>query len=280
MNINSTAETDLSFFHLTDIHLTSASDHLVNGRSPHTKFATLLSHLHRLEVKPAFILITGDLVNNAQPAEYEQLAQLLPQLEEFGVPILMAMGNHDDRGSFRQIVLGESNSTAPYYHSTTIDGLNIIVLDSQIPNEVNGYLDDAQLAWLDAELAKPMVRGHLIALHHPPVPVTVRLLDNLGLNNADAFAAVVRRHSNVLGVLSGHIHYPHVASFANTLSVTTPAVLYTIDPGVQQHLRTLDGSGFSIGTIRNGQLLVNTVMIGNHLAELAYRVITDADLVR
>ena len=110
------------------------------------------------------------------------------------------------------------------------------------------------------------------------MPATVRLLDTLGLNNADALAAVVRRYPNVIGVLSGHIHYSHVTAFANTVSYTTPAVLYTIDPGVTDNLRILDGSGFSIGTVHNGQLLMNTVMLPGAQEELAYRVITEADL--
>ena len=60
--------------------------------------------------------------------------------------------------------------------------------------------------------------------------------------------------------------------------MTTPAVLYTIDPGVQQNLRIIDSSGFSIGTVRNGQLLMNTVTMPGTQEELAYRVIADTDL--
>jgi len=278
MGHSTTAETDLTFLHLTDLHLTAHQETLVNGRSPTTKLTLLLQRLRALEIKPAFILITGDLVNSGQADEYRQFNEYLQHFAEFHVPVLFALGNHDAREPFRQTVLGEAASVEPYYYSMTIEGLNVIVLDSLIPGRVSGQVDETQLAWLDAELAKPMARGHLIAIHHPPVPVTVRLLNQLGLLNADEFASVVRRHPNVLGVLSGHIHYSHVAPFANTISVTTPAVLYTIDPGVQENLRILDGSGFSIGTIRNGQLLMNTVMMDGEQCELGYRVITDAEL--
>ncbi len=274
------ATADLTFLHLTDLHLSTAEHAFVNGQSPTHKLHRLLDRIDALELKPAFLLITGDLVNDGQPAEYQQLHQLLPRFEAFGVPVLLGLGNHDARAPFRQVILGEMASDQPYYHSTVINGLNVIMLDSHLPGQVNGYLDAQQLAWLDAELAKPMVHGHLIALHHPPVPVTVRLLDTIGLNNSQELAAVVSRHPQVLGVLSGHIHYSHVAQFANTLSLTTPAVLYTIDPGVQQNLRLLNGSGFSIGTVRNGQLLMNTVMLPGQDEELGYRVITDADLQR
>jgi len=277
---NSTPGTDLIFFHLTDLHLVDQEDQLVNGRSPFAKLSALLARLHAVEVKPAFILITGDLVNNGQPEEYRQFCRILPRLAEFDVPVLMALGNHDERPPFRQVVLQEDASTEPYYYSKVIDGLNLLILDSHVPGQVHGYIDETQLAWLDTELAKPMPRGHLIALHHPPVPVTVKRLDRIGLTNADALAAIVRRHEHVLGVLSGHIHYSHVAPFANTISVTTPAVFYTIDPGVQENLRLLDGSGFSIGTICNNQLMMNTIMLGGEQQELSYRVSTDDELAK
>lgn len=277
MNADMATVNDLIFFHLSDLHLTKDATALVNNRSPLVKLRTLLDHLHHLEVKPSFILITGDLVNDGQSEQYEQFVEIMPVFAEFGVPVLLALGNHDARVPFRQIVLQENTSATPYYHSTVIDGLNVIVLDSHVPDQVYGYLDKTQLTWLDHELAKPMSRGHLIALHHPPVPVTVRFLDQLCLSNIDELAAIVRRHQQVLGILSGHIHYSHIAPFANTISITIPAVHYTIDPSVQQNLRILDGSGFGIGTIRNNQLLFNTVMMAGGQEELAYRALTDND---
>ena len=269
----SAGATDLTFIHLTDLHLVERDDGQVNGQAPTERLHRVLDRIRATELTPAFILVTGDLVNNGQAAEYHTLNRLLPALQSFGAPVLFGMGNHDARLPFRQLVLGEATTgeAPPYYHSTLINGVNVIMLDSQVPNEVHGYLDETQLAWLADELAKPVADGHLIALHHPPVSSTVALLEPIGLHNADALAAVVARYDNVLGILSGHIHYNHVTRFANTLSFTTPAVLYTIDPGVQKNFRMVDGSGFAIGTVRQGQLFMNTVMVASGATELGYR---------
>ena len=254
-----------TFLHLTDLHLLESERAAFNGILPAHRLRRILARVHELEITPAFMLITGDLVNNGQPAEYATLTTLLPELQSFGVPLLLGLGNHDHRGFFRQVVLGEqqTNDAQPYYHSTQINGLNVIMLDSHVPNAVHGELDAPQLAWLAAELARPMPQGHLIALHHPPVHCTVAPLNSIMLTNAAALAAVIAQHSNVLGVLSGHIHYNHVTRFANTVSFTTPAAFYGIDPGVQANLRTLDNSGFAIGTIHQGQLYMNSVMISD-----------------
>lgn len=264
---------DFTFIHLTDLHLVESDDGLVNGQSPTQRLRCVLARLRATELTPAFILVTGDLVNNGQAAEYHTLNRHLPELQSFGAPVLLGMGNHDARRPFRQLVLSDALTAdhQPYYHSTLINGVNVIMLDSQVPNEVHGYLDEAQLAWLAAELANPVPVGHLIALHHPPVSSTVALLEPLGLHNAAALAAVLAPHDNVLGILSGHIHYNHVARFANTFSFTTPAVLYAIDPGVQKNFRMTDGSGFAIGTVRNGELFMNTMMVASGDTELGYR---------
>jgi len=277
MTATTAGATDLTFIHLTDLHLLGTDDAQINGQYPTQKLRNIIERIQSMEIRPAFLLITGDLVNDGQPDEYETLNRRLPELQSFDVPIILGMGNHDARGFFRQIVLGEANSEEhePYYHSTLIDGVNVIMLDSQIPNEVPGFLEAKQLAWLATELAKPVAVGHLIALHHPPVSSTVTLLDTMMLTNPQDLAAVVVGHDNVLGILSGHIHYNHVARFQKTFSFTTPAALYTIDPGVQKNFRILDGSGFAIGTIRHGELFMNTVMMTAGEKELVYRRIEE-----
>ena len=254
-----------TFLHLTDLHLLASPTAALNGILPVDKVRRVLARINELEIKPAFVLISGDLVNNGQALEYATLLTLLPELQTLGVPLLLGLGNHDDRAAFRQVVLGEQNGAGyqPYYHSTQINGLNVIMLDSSVPHEVHGYLDPAQLAWLATELTRPVTQGHLIVLHHPPVPCTVTILNSIMLTNPAEFAAVIAPHANVLGVLSGHIHYNHVTRFANTISFTTPAVFYGIDPGVQQNLRTLDNAGFAIGTVNQGQLFMRSVMIGD-----------------
>lgn len=273
MTATGAGATDLTFIHLTDLHLVGTEKEYVNGQNPLQKLRCVFERIRTMEITPAFWLITGDLVNNGQPAEYQTLNQFLSSLQSFGVPILLGLGNHDARHAFRQIVLRDPNADEqqPYYHSTLINGVNVIMLDSQVPDEVQGYLDAAQLAWLAAELAKPAPLGHLIALHHPPVSSTVALLDSLVLTNPADLAAVLAGHPNVLGILSGHIHYNHVARFQNTFSFTAPAVIYTIDPGIQKNFRVVDGSGFAIGTVRCGQLFMNTVMMPGGETELDYR---------
>lgn len=273
MTDRTTSTTDVTFIHLTDLHTAHSADAQINGYSPTAKLDLVLARIQAMEIDPSFVLITGDLVNDGQPTQYHHLQQNLRKLRAFDVPILLGLGNHDLRGPFREIILGEkpTSSPQPYFHSQEIAGINVIMLDTLVPGQVAGAVDDQQLSWLDSELSKSMPVGHLIALHHPPVPCTVELLNAMGLQNRHELATIIHCHTNVLGVLSGHIHYSHVTAFANTISVTTPSVLYTVDPGVRRNIRTLSGSGFAIGTVRNGRLMMNTVMMPGNEVEIAYQ---------
>ncbi|MBX3015264.1 MAG: metallophosphoesterase [Caldilineaceae bacterium] len=272
MRVTGVDATGFTFIHLTDLHLMASEHGEIYGQSPARKLEQVIEYIRSLEITPAFWIITGDLVNAGQVAEYAKLKEALTELERFGVPIFLGIGNHDARGPFRQVILGQApdNPAQPYYYSTQIGDINVIMLDSQVPNEVHGHLGADQLAWLAAELDKP-VSGHLIALHHPPVESTVALLAPWMLTNRAELAAVLAGRENILGILSGHIHFNHVTRFANTYSFTTPAVLYTIDPGVQKNFRGLDGSGFAIGTVCHGQLYMNTVMLPGPANEVIYR---------
>jgi hypothetical protein len=54
-------------------------------------------------------------------------------------------------------------------------------------------------------------------------------MDRLGLRDPTGFAAVVRRHPNVLRILCGHCHRGIFGSFAGTIVAIAPAVGHQIE---------------------------------------------------
>src|SRR5262249_44038287 len=143
---------------LSDIHIPAPGEKSYNGVDAVQNLRRVLGSVRELEVRPSFFVISGDLTAWGQPDEYRHLKSLLPEFDEFSVPVLLCLGNEDQRPHFRHILLGESeapDNAQPYFYSQVIDGLKVIVLDSSIPGEVGGDLDERQLAWLDEELANP-----------------------------------------------------------------------------------------------------------------------------
>ena len=252
---------DLTFVHLTDLHILSSEEEEFRGVRTAEKLREVIALVHNMDIEPDFFVLSGDLANDGQRAEYETLNGLLDELRESSAPLILGVGNHDCRVHFRQIVLGEESDdeTERYYHSSVFNGLRVIMLDSKVPGLVQGELDSRQLAWLETELRKPAPLGALIAVHHPPVYSTIEPLNEHRLLNPQALADAITGH-NVHAVLSGHIHYSHIAAFAGTLSVTTPATAFSLDAGIPGEVVPTDGWGFTLGSLHNGRLYINPLL--------------------
>jgi Icc protein len=146
------------------------------------------------------------------------------------------MGNHDDRGAFRegllgQLHLGEEQKAAPIDRVYDINGLRIISLDSTVPGHHYGEISEAQLDWLAEELSVPSRDGTILALHHPPVPSVLDLAVLVELRDQPGLAEVLRG-SDVRSIIAGHLHYSSTASFAGIPVSVASATCYTQDLNV------------------------------------------------
>ena len=188
--------TDMTFVHLTDLHVLPNDEDELYGRRTTDKLRDIMKLIRNMDVSPDFFILSGDLVNDGQKAEYRRLNTVLDELREFGAPLILGLGNHDGRVNFRQIVLGEetTDESERYYHSTMLGGLRVIMLDSKLPDAVYGDLDEPQLAWLAEELQEPAPLGNLIAIHHPPVFSTVEPLSEHCLKNPEGLAKAIAGH--------------------------------------------------------------------------------------
>jgi 3',5'-cyclic-AMP phosphodiesterase len=240
---------------------------LVVGIDPMRPMRSVLARIERLDVSPAFIVVSGDLTENGSAESYEVLNEVLTQLggQDRPTPVLLALGNHDDRATFRRVVLGEerTDDQGPYCYSQLVDGLRVIVLDSLIPGQPSGALGAAQLTWLEEELQLPALRGNLIVLHHPcRLAGPVHHYPAFILRDAAVLEAMVARHQDrVVGVLAGHTHQANSAPFGGTLHATAPAVLRQLDYFAGEQYTTVPGGGFNLCQLDDGGLIVHPVLL-------------------
>ncbi len=253
------------FLHLSDLHL-APPGRLLTGVDPMRQLRSVLARIERLAVAPAFIVVSGDLTEDGSVESYAVVNAVLTELGGGVPPVLLALGNHDDRGTFRRVVLGEerADDQGPYCYSRLIDGLRVIVLDSTIPGEAGGALRAAQLAWLQDELQLPASRGNLIVLHHPcRLAGPEHHYPAFIVREAAALEALVARHRDrVVGVLAGHSHQANSAPFGGTLHATAPAVLVQLDFFAGDEYRPVPGAGFNLCQLDEGGLIVSPVLLG------------------
>ena len=188
----------------------------VRGVATAATLERCVAHARRLHPRPDAILLTGDLVHD-DPAGY---ALLRAQFGDAGAPVHCLPGNHDDPAD-----VGGELDRPPFVHdfATRHGAWMFVMLDSTVPGENGGHLDDGQLARLHAALAAQPGLHALIGLHHHPVPHGSAWLDELMLDNADDFFAVLARHDNVRALAWGHTHQPFEGMHGRIRLMGTPS---------------------------------------------------------
>jgi len=66
---------------ISDLHVRPTGERYKDAVDSNRMFADAVEHLNRLDPRPDLVLITGDLVDEGLPAEYDSLRALLGGLE-------------------------------------------------------------------------------------------------------------------------------------------------------------------------------------------------------
>jgi 3',5'-cyclic AMP phosphodiesterase CpdA len=184
--------------------------------------------LNQWQPRPDMVVISGDLVDAPTGAEYEHLKQLLGPLQ---LPFVAIPGNHDSRQMMRAAFPLDYTAQAPgpLNQRVEVEGLDLVLLDSSVPGQPYGELDETTLPWLEAILASASHRPTLLFLHHPPFKTGIAHMDRQNLRNAGALANVVRRHPRVQLIAAGHVHRAVLTMFAGVPATICPAPNHAVD---------------------------------------------------
>ena len=259
---NPPAPDNLYFIHLSDTHVIPPPRGLYEGDGPANNFRRVIAAARALDVDPAFFLVTGDLSERGEFESYARLMDLVAEVEDQGYPVLLTLGNHDNRDNFYRVFMGRHcDEEERYCYTALLGGLRVVVLDSLVSGRGHGELGREQLEWLDKALGEPDApHGTVLAFHHPPNHTGATWVDHYKLDDSEALREVIAGRA-VQGFLTGHTHYPSVGAFGGAIAATAPGVVDFCDPSSQNGLRTLAGSGFNLVSVRGGEMAVHPVML-------------------
>ena len=187
-----------------------------------------IEHLVALDRRPDLVLLTGDLVDHGQPAEYDALREILAELP---IPFLVIPGNHDDRENFRAAFADHAYlpRSGPLHYCVDDHPVRIVGLDSTVPGDHHGHIDDAGLDWLAGTLSEDPTKPTLVMLHHPPFVCGIPYLDEYRYFDGAALRGVIERFDNVELVLCGHVHRAMLKRWAGTVICACPSTATQID---------------------------------------------------
>ncbi len=178
--------------------------------------------------------MAGDCAfNHGTPGDYAMLKTLFHPLREAGLPMHIALGNHDHREHFLAAFPdAKTDSTeaagVPGKHVSVLETphANWFLLDSLNQTNVTpGVLGEAQLAWLAKALDARPDKPALVVAHHNPDETA----GGMGLTDTKALFAVLMPRKQVKAYVFGHTHRWHVDRREDLHLVNVPAVAWVFD---------------------------------------------------
>jgi 3',5'-cyclic AMP phosphodiesterase CpdA len=101
--------------------------------------------------------------------------------------------------------------------------VRIVALDTTVPGDHHGEVDEAGRAWLATTLAATQGAPTVVLMHHPPIACGIPYLDKYMCRRPERIADVIGRFANVERVLCGHVHRPILQRWAGTLLCSCPS---------------------------------------------------------
>lgn len=183
---------------ITDCHLGSQPGEKLLGLDTDQSLCDVMQLLQANE-SPDLIVNTGDISNDGGVNSYNRFIQLVERYFP-NTPLAWLPGNHDDPMNMDQV------QVLPIEAHCVRGGWNLIFLDSRIPMEDGGDLHAIELARLEQMLSQYHRLPAMIFLHHQPVPVGSKWIDQYVVRNCDAFFDIIDKFENVKAVVWGHVH--------------------------------------------------------------------------
>lgn len=251
---------------LSDPHVPAPGKLLYGRVDTAAFFARVVHAVAALRPAADLVVLTGDLVDKGEPAEYAYLRELLAPLP---MPVFAIPGNHDVREPFRQAFAPDGYLPADGFLHYAVEDypLRLVALDTLIPGQGGGELCAERLDWLDRTLAAAPERPTMILMHHPPFATGIEFMDAAGLAAPDAFAAIVARNPQVERISCGHLHRIIQRRFAGTIAGTAPSTAHqfqlNLEPAARLRLM-FEPPGYQLHLWRDGDgLVTHTVPLGD-----------------
>jgi 3',5'-cyclic-AMP phosphodiesterase len=218
---------------LSDTHINADPLTEVGGRTKNNMTKNLrdavLEILGQPET-PRAVVVLGDLAHvDGQPGDYENFLSLIRPLREFGVPIHLAMGNHDDRANFLRVVNPDDEHQGfvenRFIGVVNVAGIRLVILDSlDKTNQVTGNLREPQRTWLAKTLDDEPRVSTVVMVHHNPRSASEK--PEQCLWDTEELLEILRPRSQVKALIFGHSHRWNLHRDAGLHFINLPAVGY------------------------------------------------------
>lgn len=214
----------IKLLQITDMHLFDDQNGTLLGLNTNRTFEAVVDLVKKSQWPADMIITTGDLVHDLSISGYQKLYQ---KFATFKTPVYCLPGNHDNLRNMSDFL---NHDNVHFTISTLLKNWHFIFLSSHLSGSTKGHLADDMLKILSHQLAQQPHQHTLVCVHHHPVDIGSRWLDTMRIDNADALFEILDQHSQVKGVLWGHIHQQFESVRKNVKLLGSPSTCIQFKP--------------------------------------------------
>jgi Icc protein len=208
---------------LSDTHIPADRLNGNRGFNPWENLKQIVPQVQ--QAQPDGVLVCGDAARlEGLEGDYRELRSLLEPVAAT-TPILIGLGNHDDRANFNKIFAPSAGHKAGLKDKHVVvfdeEAVRIVMLDSLLyVNKVAGLLGKEQRKWLADFLATSSDKPVVLFVHHTLEDGDGDLLD------VKQLFEIIAPHRHVKAIFYGHSHVWALTKRNRVDLVNLPAVGY------------------------------------------------------
>lgn len=238
------------FFLFSDTHVAADPKTLNSGINMHDNLKQAVSEALAADARAASVLINGDLpFKTGESGDYATFLELIKPLREAGMPIRLAMGNHDHRTNFWNAIQNEKDAgkkpgdVVEERYVTVVESAraNWFMLDSlDKTNSTPGVVGPKQIEWLAGVLDAHKDKPAIVMVHHNPAFKNPNAAEKKeaasppkvnGIVDTDALWSVLKERKQVKALFFGHTHNWSQAKKDDIHLINLPTVAYPFAKG-------------------------------------------------
>ena len=222
-------EDSIRVLHVTDPHLFAERSVSLRGTVTSESFQAVLRHFEASGWRADLMAVTGDVIHDDSRGAYERFRDLVTPL---GLPVHCVPGNHDLPALMREVLdLEPFRVCAAEIHGRWL----VAGVDSVVEGSPSGRVAEPELARIQEILNGTSAEHALVCIHHPPVPVGSRWLDQVGLENGPKFLQTIAEPGKVRAVVFGHVHQAFDGAWDSIRIIGTPSTCTQFETGSEEY---------------------------------------------
>ncbi|AQS40173.1 putative phosphohydrolase [Shewanella psychrophila] len=185
---------------VTDPHLFADPNSQLLGVNTAKSLESVLNTIKAVDYPADLMLATGDISQDYSGESYHNFVRAVAPLD---MPCHYLPGNHDDP---RVMNLHMQGAKIFGQRRILAGNWQIIMLDSTVRGKPGGHMSDDEIEIIKSAVADRPERHTLLVMHHNPILVKCRWLDQHCMDNGSDFIEQVAQIPQVKGLLWGHVH--------------------------------------------------------------------------